>query len=137
MEAAAVRSSIDLTLVGADVPLLMPAHLEYRANDPYAVTALFHIGAERPVRWVFSRDLLDEGLVHDVGEGDVQVVPSRDALGYHTVQLRLASPDGVAVLEASADAVLEFLGRSYGLVPPGTEALHMDLDAALTRILTS
>lgn len=137
MDAAAVRSALDLTLVGAEVPVLMTAHLEYRVSDPYAVTALFETGAERPVRWVFARDLLDEGLVHDVGEGDVQVVPGQDLLGRHTVQMRLASPDGVAVLEAEADAVLEFLGRSYALVPPGTESEHLDLDADLARLLAA
>jgi hypothetical protein len=134
MEAAPVRSALVLTAVGADIPVVMTAELEYHASDPYAVTAIFHTPGDA-VRWVFSRDLLDEGLVHDVGDGDVQVVPGRDSQGEHTVQLRLASPDGVAVLEASAEAILAFLGRSYGLVPPGTEADHLDLDAALTAIL--
>lgn len=134
METAPVRSALVLTMVGAEIPVLMKAELQYYARDPYAVTAIFHTGGEA-VRWVFSRDLLDEGLVHDVGEGDVQVVPGRDMTGTHTVQLRLASPDGVAVLEAPAEGVLQFLGRSYGLVPPGTESEHVDVDAALSTIL--
>ena len=130
---AAVRSPFDVTLVGAELPVLMQAQLEYYAADPYAVTAVFHTG-ERPVRWVFARDLLDEGLVHDVGDGDIQIVPSRDSLGVHVVQLRLESPDGVAVLEAPADVILEFLGRSYALVPPGMEPAFVDVDDTITRI---
>lgn len=135
MNTAAVRSPFDVTLVGAELPVLMQAQLEYYAADPFAVTAVFQTG-DRPVRWVFSRDLLDEGLVHDVGEGDIQIVPTRDSLGVHIVQLRLASPDGVAVLEAPADVILEFLGRSYALVPPGMESAFVDLDDTITRIFT-
>lgn len=134
MDAVPVRSALALTMVGADVPVLMTAELEYTANDPYAVTAVFHTAAD-PIRWVFSRDLLDEGLVHDVGHGDVQIVPGRNEDGEHVVQVRLSSPDGVAVLEASADGVLEFLGRSYSLVPPGEESAYLDIDAALARLL--
>jgi hypothetical protein len=134
METAGVRSALALTLVGAETPVLLTAELEYNVRDPYAVTAVFFAG-ERPVRWIFSRDLLDEGLVHDVGDGDVQVVPGTDGLGAHTIQLRLASPDGVAVLEAASDEVLDFLGRSYALVPPGTESAHLDVDAALEQML--
>jgi hypothetical protein len=134
METAGVRSALALTLVGAETPVLLTAELEYNVRDPYAVTAVFFAG-ERPVRWIFARDMLDEGLVHDVGDGDVQVVPGTDGLGAHTIQLRLASPDGVAVLEAASDEVLDFLGRSYALVPPGTESAHLDVDAALEQML--
>lgn len=134
MEAIPVRRAVELSMVGADVPVLMTAELEYHADDPYAVTAVFHTG-EAPVTWVFARDLLDEGLVHEVGHGDVQIVPARDSLGTHTIQLRLSSPDGIAVLEASADAVLEFLGRSYALVPPGAESQHLDIESALADLL--
>ncbi len=134
MNTATVRSPFDVTLVGAEMPVLMAAALEYHAADPFAVTAVFDTGAQ-PVRWVFSRDLLDEGLVHDVGEGDIQIVPTRDPIGVQVVQMRLASPDGVAVLEASADAILEFLGRSYALVPPGTESALVDVDDTIARIL--
>lgn len=131
-----VRSSLGLTLV-ADVPVLMTAHLEYRVDDPYAVTASFDTAADEQVRWVFARDLLDEGLVHPTGEGDVRVVPGRNAWGEHTVALQLVSPDGVAVLEASAEEILAFLEQSYALVPPGSESDHCDLDAALSMLLGS
>jgi hypothetical protein len=134
MEAAPVRRPLALTMVGADVPVLVTAELEYHTVDPYAVTALFHTDAGQ-IRWVFSRDLLDEGLVHDVGDGDVQVAPGSVSLGEHCVQLRLSSPDGVAVLETPADVILEFLERSYALVPPGAESSYLDIDDGLATLL--
>ena len=134
METTTVRRDLDLTLVGPDVPVLVNAVLEYQPRDPYAVTAVI-LTTAGPVSWVFSRDLLDEGLVHEVGDGDVQLAPVRDDDGHSTVQLRLSSPDGVAVLEAATDGVLEFLARSYGLVPPGSEAAFIDMDGLVAALL--
>ena len=134
METTTVRRDLDLTLVGPDVPVLINAVLEYQPRDPYAVTAVL-LTRDGPISWVFARDLLDEGLVHEVGDGDVQVSPVRDDDGHSTMQLRLSSPDGVAVLEASTDGVLEFLARSYGLVPPGSEVAFLDTDALVAALL--
>jgi hypothetical protein len=50
------------------------------------------------------------------------------------VQLRLSSPDGVAVLEAPTDGVLDFLARSYALVPPGREPEFLDIDELLAAL---
>jgi hypothetical protein len=135
METAPIRTSLGLTLLGSDVPVLMTAQLTYRVDDPYAVEAVFDVGDARSVRWLFSRDLLDEGLVQGVGDGDVHVMPSRDPLGVATVQLQLSSPDGVAVLEAAAEDVLAFLEQCYLLVPPGQETQFLDLDATVERLL--
>jgi len=134
METTTVRRDLDLTLVGPDVPVLVTAVLEYQPRDPYAVTAVI-LTTSGPVSWMFARDLLDEGLVHEVGDGDVQLAPVRDDDGHTTVQLRLSSPDGVAVLEASTDGVLDFLARSYGLVPPGTEPAFLDIDGMIGALL--
>jgi hypothetical protein len=134
MDMLAVRSSLGLTLL-ADTPIPLTVQLEYRTDDPYAVHALFEVPAGEPVRWVFARDLLDEGLVHPVGDGDVHVGPTTDPVGRNVVQIELSSPEGTAVLEASADDVLGFLERCYSLVPPGDEPTHLDLDTALVRLL--
>jgi hypothetical protein len=135
MSTAPIRTSLGLTLLGTDVPVLMTAHLQYRVDDPFAVEAQFDVGDGPPVRWLFARDLLDLGLVQAAGEGDVHVVPSRDPLGLPTVQLHLSSPDGMAVLEAAADDVLAFLEQCYLLVPPGEESRHLDVDGTLERLL--
>ncbi len=135
MATAPIRTSLGLTLLGADVPVLMTAQLQYRVDDPFAVEAQFDVGDAEPVRWLFARDLLDLGLVQAAGDGDVHVVPARDPLGRQTVQLHLSSPDGVAVLEAAAEDVLDFLEQCYLLVPPGDEGRHLDIDGALQRLL--
>ena len=134
MDTATVRSSLGLTLLGADMPVVMTAQLLFRADDPYAVEAVFDLGAGEPVRWLFARDLLDEGLVHPVGDGDVHVAPALDPTGAPTVQLQLSSPAGVAVLEAYAEDVLAFLEQAYAMVPPGQESLFLDLDGTLDRL---
>jgi hypothetical protein len=135
MDTAALRSSLGLTLLGTDVPVLLSAQLEYRVDDPYAVSATFEVGDGETVRWLFARDLLDEGLVHPVGEGDVHVSPGQDALGEATVRLVLSSPSGEAVLEAYADDILAFLEQCYALVRPGEESRCLDLDQTLARFL--
>ena len=134
MDSTAVHTILGLTLLG-DLPMPLTAQLEYRAEDPYAVHATFDVGPDGPVRWVFARDLLDEGLVHPVGDGDVHISPCVDPVGRHTVQIELSSSEGIAVLEASAEDLLRFLEQCYRLVGPGLESLHLDLDAALVRLL--
>jgi len=39
------------------------------------------------------------------------------------------------VLETAADVILDFLERSYALVPPGAESSYLGLDNALTSLL--
>jgi hypothetical protein len=134
VETLPLVSPVLLTLETVEGPIPVLAQLEYRPADPYAVAALFDTGAERPVRWVFARDLLDEGLVHQSGEGDVVVSPSRDADDQLTVRITLRSPDGEAVLVADAEDVLLFLGRTYALVPAGAESAHLGLDQRLADL---
>jgi hypothetical protein len=135
METVAVRSELELTLVSAEIPVILPAALEYQAADPYAVSLVVFAGGDE-VRWSFARDLLDEGLVHEVGDGDVQVVPPSGQLPQDAVQIRLESPAGIAILEAPVDGVLDFLARTYTRVPSGAESQHLDLDGAITKLLT-
>lgn len=135
METVEVRSQIEVTLLTAQVPMTVMAALEYRASDPYAVSVVFFAEPE-PVRWLFSRDLLDEGLVHEVGDGDVEVAPSVNEFSDPVVQLRLLSPHGIAIVETRAEAILDFLASSYGLVPLGTESNYLNIDCALDQLLT-
>ncbi len=136
MNHAIVSHHLALNLLsadGADVPL--EAELRYTAQDPLAVEALFDDGSAEPVRWVFARDLLAEGLDRRSGDGDVVVWPTQDAQARPAVHLRLRSPNDAALLEAPADALGEFLAATALLVPPGTEYQHLDIDAALESLL--
>jgi len=129
-----VESSINLRLVVADADAVpLPVSLRYSAADPYAVRAVFS-GDGMVVEWVFARELLRGGLSSPTGDGDVHIWPSWGT-GRELVMISLTSPDGQAVLEAAAKDVRSFLDRTAVVVPDGDETAHLDLDAALTRLL--
>ena len=109
--------------------------LEYAANDPYAVVAVFRAGAA-PIRWVFARELLAEGLFGPVGDGDVHVWPCLDSRGQAVVLIELNSPYGEALLQAPSREVSEFLQRTFELVPRGAEDVQLDLDHTVLQLLT-
>lgn len=128
-----VTCELDLRLVVAgESSLPVSVELRYDAGDPYAVHATFRTG-EEPVRWVFARDLLAEGVTRPVGDGDVRVWPSRER-GLDVVLVGLSSPDGAALLEAPAALLVEYLRRTYACVPEGRESVHLDLDSAIERL---
>jgi len=130
-----VEAAVQLRLVVADADAVpLPVNLRYSATDPYAVRAVFS-GDGMEVEWVFARDLLRQGLSNPTGDGDVHVWPSWGT-GRELLMISLTSPDGQAVLEASADDVRSFLDRTTAVVPDGQESDFLDLDAALSRLLS-
>jgi hypothetical protein len=131
-----VEASVQLRLVVADTDAVpLPVSLRYSAADPYAVRAVFS-GDGMEVEWVFARELLRSGLSAPVGDGDVHVWPSWGT-GRELLMISLTSPDGQAVLEASAEDVRAFLDRTTAVVSDGDESKYLDLDAALTRLFSS
>jgi hypothetical protein len=129
-----VEAAVQLRLVVADADAVpLPVTLRYSATDPYAVRAVFS-GDGMEVEWVFARDLLRAGLSTPTGDGDVHVWPSWGT-GKDLLMISLTSPDGQAVLEASAEDVRRFLDRTTLVVQDGDESQHLDLDAALARLL--
>jgi hypothetical protein len=100
-------------------------------GDPYAVTIAFHVGLNEPVEWIFSRDLLAAGAKGSEGIGDVRVWPGDDDDGHRVLNIELSSPFGQALFHAPAAEVTAFLARTYQLVPEGSEAGHVDIDAEL------
>ena len=112
----------------------LDGELEYTSSDPFAVVAVFRTG-HTPIRWVFARDLLAEGLFAPTGDGDVHVWPCLDTRGHAVVLIELASPDGEALLQASSLEVSEFLQHTFELVPRGTENTQMNVDDTLLQLL--
>jgi hypothetical protein len=112
----------------------LDGELEYNSADPYAVIAVFRAGPT-PIRWVFARDLLAEGLFSPVGDGDVHVWPCLDSSGRAVVLLELTSPQGEALLQATSRDVSEFLQHTFALVPRGAEDMRLDLDQTVLRLL--
>lgn len=133
--AATVSAELRLSLVvpghGA-VPLM--ASLCYTARDPYAVRMAFHVGAEDPVEWIFSRDLLLAGLTTPAGEGDVKVWPARDR-GVGVLNIALSSPFGHAHFEAPMTAMADFLKKTFRLIASGRESNFINIDSELDELL--
>lgn len=109
--------------------------LRYDTRDPYAVVAAFRTGKVGCVEWVFARDLLADGLIAAAGEGDVRIRPSVD--DPEVVVVELNSPSGHAVFEASAQEFADFLDRTYDVVLPGNEHLWVDVDDALSQMISN
>jgi hypothetical protein len=136
MPRAHIGAEVELRLVipqNGKVPVSV--HLDYDAQDPFAVAAAFH-GEDGAIEWVFARDLLRDGLERPSGEGDVQVWPGR-ADGQDVVLIALNSPDGHAVLEADAGDLRGFLDRTLHLVPVGSESRHLDFEDEIAQLLRS
>jgi hypothetical protein len=130
-----VERELELRLVlSPEHSVPVPARLRYRADDPYAVQMIFHIGSGRPVRWTFARELLVEGVFRPCGHGDVRVWPTKVG-GRGVVLMALSSPDGDALLEAPAAQLSAWLERTLRAVPPGSEAGRLGIDAGLAELL--
>jgi len=132
---ATVSAELGLMLVVPEhgtVPLV--ASLYYSADDPYAIRMAFHVGLDEPVEWIFARELLSAGLPQRAGEGDVQVWPGPPD-GREVLNIALSSPFGQAHFEAPANAVADFLRRTYGLIAAGREDEFIDVDSELDALL--
>lgn len=133
--APGVSCELEVNLVGPDEDVVaVPVALHYDTSDPYAVRSTFHTGHGDGVRWVFARELLAEGMRTAAGDGDVRVWPSVTR-GQPVVCIGLRSPDGAALLEAPAPTVRSFLAETFTLVPEGSEARLLDLDATVAALL--
>src|ERR1700744_3687272 len=139
-----VSAELGLRLVAAEqavVPLV--ASLHYSGSDPYAIRMAVHVGSEDPVEWIFARDLLADGLMAPEGDGDVQIWPSSPSNGtdeaaegpLSVLNIKLSSPFGEAHFEAPAEAIGNFLDRTYRIVKMGKESEAIDIDAELNGLL--
>jgi hypothetical protein len=117
---------------GSTIPVT--CRLSYDSADAFAVTAQFTLGQQQTT-WVFGRDLLQAGLQAPSGEGDVQIRPGFDDEGRPAVYLELLSPEGRALLRASAARITTFLRATQILVPVGGESERIDVDELLRELL--
>jgi len=111
----------------------------YTPDDPWAVTATFTSATAGTVTWTFARDLLVQGRYEPVGDGDVHVWPclSADASAVVVIELD-PDPEHISVLlEAPARELNAFVEAMVDCVPLGRESEHVDVDAALARLLTA
>lgn len=129
-----LRSTAVFELLAPRTPAVpVQVELRYDTRDPYAVIAAFRTGRAGWVEWVFSRDLLSDGLLAEAGDGDVRIRPATD--NPEVVVVELSSPSGHAMFEAAAEELAEFLDRTYDVVLPGNEHLWVNVDDALAHLM--
>jgi hypothetical protein len=131
---AVVTADLALRLVvPGSASLPVACTLIYDPVDPYAVRVGFRTGGSDVVEWTFARQLLSDGVQGPSGEGDVRVWP-KDGPGSLLVCLSLCSPSGHALFEVPLPELVEFLTRSYHVVPTGEESSRVDLDVELALL---
>ncbi len=113
--------------------LPMPCTMSYSVTDPFAVSATFR-SAEGSVTWVFSRDLLIDGLRGAAGHGDIRVA-THHRTARSLVVLELSSPSGRAEMEAPFEQVQAFVSETVDLLPPGFEWQYLNFDSGLAALL--
>lgn len=98
---------------------IMTITLEMRMMDPCAVYLVFPEyettadGDERPVTWVFARELLALGVYERAGDADVIVTPQTSS---RTI-IHLKSPDGEARVTLNTCDIDAFITASYNVAP--------------------
>lgn len=111
----------------------MPCTMSYHVADPFAVRATFR-SAAGGVTWIFSRELLIDGMAAAVGEGDIKVRPIH-AVGRSLVRIELSSPEGRATLEGPMIPIRAFVDDTLAVLPLGFEWQHLNFDSGLAELL--
>jgi Streptomyces sporulation and cell division protein, SsgA len=132
-----VTREISVAIIAPDDgPSQVSVAMLYDTADPFAVHAQFQVALDQQITWVFSRELLAEGLDRASGDGDVRIWPNLDE-GRDVVGIALRSPDGEALLQAGAEGLVDFLTATYALCPRGRESSHLEIDRALDALFTT
>jgi sporulation and cell division protein SsgA len=127
-----------LHLVGPQSWTEVPALLCYEVSDPFAVRITFGDSGtadDEGISWLVGRELLQAGLDHPAGEGDVRLWPSRTS--GDVLFLHLRAPSGEALFEVSRGAVAGFLQLTADVVPFGQESAVLEVDQELAVLLSN
>jgi hypothetical protein len=100
----------------------MNVDLQYRSDDPHAVTMRFQARDQESI-WLVGRELLADGLLAPTGLGDVRLRPE----GGDVLVLDLFTEDSHAVFHLSAEELDRFLQSTYAAVPAGHEVVDFEL----------
>lgn len=125
-------ASLMAFLLSADSEVPVQVTFRHRSDDAPAVYMDFDVHQEKPVTWVFARELLSSGacLSEISGIGDVKVGSTGDL-----VYISLESPFGAACVKLDAQEVSEFLLRSYDAVPEQAEHELPGIDLEIAKLL--
>lgn len=137
----AVGSEFTAQLIGParQIFAMVQVELQWSSDDPYTVTAIFtQDGDGVPTPWVFDRGQMRGGLqsLRPIGLGDVQFRRQRPSLGGN-LEMRLDSPEGVAIVQLPIVPVISFLRETLAVVPFGaeSEAVTATIDQELKELL--
>ena len=133
---------ITLQLIGPQSWTEVPALLCYNPADPFAVRITFGeagvedgVDGDEGIAWLVSRELVQAGLVHPAGEGDVRIWPAHGSAD--VLFLHLRAPSGEALFELSRATVAAFLRQTEALVASGSESSLLQLDEELHVLLSN
>ncbi|MFI6844483.1 SsgA family sporulation/cell division regulator [Kitasatospora sp. NBC_00085] len=134
---AAVEEEVFMLRIslGEEVVGEVRTRFRFDTERPYEVLLTFHLGRPDEADWVFSRDLLRDGLRSLSGQGDVKLWPAYCPCHGSTLHLALESPHGSALLEVSKPRVQAWLDRTYVLVSEQAEQAYGPTDAQLSALL--
>lgn len=124
-----VMASTGMTLLAESVDIAVDANFKFSSRDPYAVRVVFSVASAPVVEWVFSRELLVDGLVAPAGTGDVQLFPTRAGIVFE-----LTSPSGRARLVADPEVLGSFVQETLNVVPLGSESRYFDIDQEIAML---
>lgn len=120
-------------ITDADLEFAVRVMLRYHLADPLVICVDFPPSVScngSPVRWVFARELLEQGLHVPAECGDV-CVWSKDA--DHTIT-EVRCPCGLTVIEFETAVLRRFLTRTYALVPAGAEDIATAIERGLSQL---
>jgi hypothetical protein len=102
--------------------------MSYDPKRPFEVKFIF----SGETSWVFSRDLLRDGIASDtpVGYGDIKI----HALDSEVLNVRLDNPFGFIDLKFPLSPVSLFVGETYLQVNSGKEDITEDIDRILLEL---
>ncbi|MEU2117389.1 SsgA family sporulation/cell division regulator [Streptomyces sp. NPDC016459] len=111
-----------MELLTADRPVEIEATLTYTSRAPHTMCLALHLLEAEPVIWHLDREMVLAGSYAPVGVGELHLWP---AVG-DGLLIRLGSPGQCATLRGDRDQLAAFVRRTFLVVPPGTEARHID-----------
>lgn len=110
-----------------------PADFLWEPSDPAAVRVKFHWSPTETVDWVFSRQLLADGIVSfmNLGDGDVKI----RSYSVHRTAISLSSPEGRAMVVMDTGRIEDFLRATEALIKTDSNEEMERLNDGVTAIL--
>ena len=103
----------------------------YEPANPYEVAIALPL-SDTKAEWVFSRDLLRDGLTTVAGQGDVVLYPDSGA-----VVVELHSQGAAIRLECAQRGIQRFVREMFTAVPEGAESVVDDVDIWIAGLLAN